>query len=591
MGFDVAASADTQRSPQQVAALQQVALGNRAIQAGQVDAALQLFHAALSLDPECFVARANLGAALLAAQRWPQADAMLRAALELRPDEAPLHAMLGIACAGNLQFDAAAQAFRRALDLNPNDLETWRRLGEACRRSEQFEEGEAAFRHVLAQRPDWVEALVGMGDLYRVQARVADAEPFLLRALALAPDDPAALYSLGHCKLIAGDVTAAATQFEHAIAAKPDHVDAWYRLGMTRRRPGTPNSIARLEALFAQLPAWRRPQRVRYWFALGKLREDVGRYDEAFAAYAEGNHQHRLMIDAERWYPQLEAKESAFIDAIIDAYRADLSPLAADDTFADAPTPIFIVGMPRSGSTLIEQILAAHSAVHGGGEMTDLPEVVAAQFKLEREGAGDVAYPEIVPSLRVEDWHALGRAYLDRVLPKLPVGTRWFTDKLPGNYLHVGLIRRALPHARIVHSRRDARDTCFSCFANMFSVRSVPFTYDLATLGRYYARYRRLLAHWRDVVGTDGFLDVDYEAMVSDTEAGVRRLLACVGLPWDEGCLAFHRTLRSVRTVSVGQVSQPMYRTSLARWEHFAPHLAPLLDALAGDGRVDTPSR
>jgi hypothetical protein len=219
--------------------------------------------------------------------------------------------------------------------------------------------------------------------------------------------------------------------------------------------------------------------------------------------------------------------------------------------------PIFILGMPRSGSTLIEQILASHPGVQGGDERPDFPELLEAL-------GGDFA--------------ALGAAYVERCRALAPGAAR-LTDKLPGNFRHAGAIHLALPKARIIHSRRAAADTCLSCFTKLFRGEQA-YTYDLGELGRYYRAYARLMAHWRAVLPASVFLEVDYEELVGDPETQTRRLLAHCGLEWDSACLAFHQTRRAVRTASAAQVRQPLHRGAIGRWRRYETLLAPLLAEL-----------
>jgi hypothetical protein len=214
--------------------------------------------------------------------------------------------------------------------------------------------------------------------------------------------------------------------------------------------------------------------------------------------------------------------------------------------------------MPRSGSTLIEQILASHPDVHGGDERPD--------------------FPELLRGFDGVDYRALGTAYLGRSRALAPSAAR-VTDKLPGNFLHAGAIHLALPKARIIHSRRDPADTCLSCFTKLFRSEQA-YTYDLGELGRYFRAYARLMAHWRAVLPPSVFLEVDYERLVADPETQTRRLLAHCGLTWDPACLAFHQTQRDVRTASAVQVRRPIYHGSIGRWRRYGARLSPLLSEL-----------
>ena len=249
-------------------------------------------------------------------------------------------------------------------------------------------------------------------------------------------------------------------------------------------------------------------------------------------------------------------------------------PLMADRACLGDPSdaPIFIVGLPRSGTTLIEQIIASHPSVFGAGELRDM-----ANLAQRLSGPGGAVFPEVVATLSSDTLRQLGCSYLRAVRRRAPDALRT-TDKQPGNFALVGLIRLALPNARIIHVCRDVRDTALSCFSLLFT-RGPPYSYDLVELGHYCRAYLRLMAHWREA-SPDGFLEVRYEDVVDDLESQARRIIAYCGLDWDDACLDFHRTSRPVYTASGAQVRQPIYRGSIGRWRVYEPYLRPLLDAL-----------
>ena len=235
--------------------------------------------------------------------------------------------------------------------------------------------------------------------------------------------------------------------------------------------------------------------------------------------------------------------------------------------------PIFIVGMPRSGTTLIEQILASHPKVFGAGELREM-----ANLAGRIGGADAAAFPEAVQALSGEELRRIGEQYVQAVT-RLAPGAERITDKMPGNFSLAGLIHLALPNARIIHACRDPRDTAFSCFSLLFS-GTLEFTYDLAELGRYYRAYLKLMAHWREVLPQGIMLEVQYEDVVRDLESQARRIIAHCGLEWDDACLSFYKTERSVRTASATQVRQPIYQSSIGRWRLHEEELQPLLREL-----------
>jgi hypothetical protein len=260
------------------------------------------------------------------------------------------------------------------------------------------------------------------------------------------------------------------------------------------------------------------------------------------------------------------------IDRICQVFTPELMKSKAGQG-APSDQPIFIIGMPRSGTTLVEQIIGSHPRVHPGGERDSFEK---AFLKVTSSRASE--YPDSIPGVTPEQVGAVGAAYLEMIRALVPVADR-FTDKLPGNYMYAGLIRLALPRARVIHVRRNAIDTCVSCFSVNFS-SSQTFAYDLVELGRYYRAYEKLMDHWRRVLPPSSMLEVQYEDVVNDIEGQAHRIIAYCGLEWDQTCLAFHKLERAVLTASAAQVREPIYRSSIGRWREYGEQLRPLLDAL-----------
>jgi tetratricopeptide (TPR) repeat protein len=518
--------------------------GNASLRQGRVAEALEHYSAALALQPERFEARANLGSLLLAANHFGEAETHLRGALALRPQEVPLHIALGQACGAQGRIDEAESCFTRALAIAPHDA----------------------------------NALVALAGLLRQRGRFAQAADAYRRVLAQQPRHALAHYGLGHCLREQGLASEAADSFARAVAAQPDYIDAHYRLAVLRPGEADAAYLAQLESLRPRVAALPPAQQIRYWFTLGRRREDAAAYDDAFAAYAEGNRlQYQALAPADRQAEQ-ESLDARFVERIRAVFDSETLHSATDVHAADTRVPVFIVGMPRSGTSLVEQMLASHSAVHGGGEMRHLPAILEETFGFEESASAD-SYPEIVPALSAEALERVGRSYLVRAW-RNSGGASHVTDKLTGNFLHLGMIALSLPRAKIVHVTRDPRDTCFSCFANLFRLGDIPYSYDLETLGRHWVRRQSLMAHWHALLPADRIMQLSYEDLVGDTERVLRTLLDFLDLPWNESCLDFHRQKRAVHTVSAGQVGQPVYTTSVARWRRFQTHLKPLLDIL-----------
>lgn len=332
--------------------------------------------------------------------------------------------------------------------------------------------------------------------------------------------------------------------------------------------------VRRIEALL--LSADMRPDdRSRLYFAIGNLFDKQGRWTEAFSNYESGN-QLRKEIEARRgvvFDPEAHRHE---VDQIIRFFTKDYFTRVASHG-VDSELPVFIVGMPRSGTTLAEQILASHSKVFGAGELQNIPLLIHRLG--QRLRSRPFIYPQSLQAFNAHITSAVAADYL-KELRRLDANAARIVDKMPFNFLHLGLIATLFPKARIIHCRRDPIDTCLSCYFQNFG-NPAPFTLDLRHLGLYFREYERLMAHWAAVLPMPIF-DLRYENLIDDQETVSRELIAFCGLEWEPQCLRFHETNRPVRTASVAQVKQPVYRRSIGRWQRYEAHLRPLFEVLAG---------
>jgi tetratricopeptide (TPR) repeat protein len=535
---------------------------------GRLQDAIDAYRRALAIRPDFIDAQARLGHALVAIGLPNDAEPQLLQVLAVRPDDAPSHNSLGMVYRRQGRSADAEACYRRALAIDPGYVEALSNLGNALGAQGRSIEAEASYRQALALNDVSAETHFNLGSALRDQHRQPEAEQSYRRALQIAPDHLRALNNLGLCLKRQGRLEEARQCFETAIAIKPDFVQSHCNLAPLKTYAVDDVQLSVFERQQHQLPSLPQAGRTNYWFALGKMREDVGRYDEAFGAYAEGNRcQHEQ-------FPHDEAREVALTERLQSVFNAKFFASRARPTYADK-APIFIVGMPRSGTSLIEQILSTCPGVHGAGELADLSDLVHG-VRTEKNDPEQV-YPETAAALSIADLHRLGDAYIERLWRLAPDAER-ITDKMPANFLHIGMIHLMLPQAKIIHAMRDPMDSCFSCYSRLFSGNNLDFAYRLETVGRYYVRYIRMMQHWHRVLPPGTVLDVRYEDMVTDTEGQARRLLVYLGLPWDENCLAFHQNTRVVRTASIAQVRKPIYRSSVARWKHFEAHLQPLLD-------------
>ena len=382
------------------------------------------------------------------------------------------------------------------------------------------------------------------------------------------PSAPQVSLMRGHALKTVGRSEEAVAAYRRAAEAKPDFGDAYWSLANLKTYRFERSEISRIREQEAA-DGTSLVDRIHLCFALGKALEDAGEYDEAFAAYERGNRLKKaeLRYDADRMDVELHAQRRAC--------TPDLFRRRADSGCPD-PAPIFIVGLPRAGSTLLEQILASHSQVDG---TLELPNVLALAHRLNgrRRWTDEPRYPQVLAELPAGKLRAFGEGFIEDTRMHRR-GAPFFTDKMPNNFRHLGLIHLMLPNARVIDARRDAMACCFSGFKQLFA-EGQEFSYGQEEIGRYYRGYVDLMEHW-DKVLPGKVLRVQYEDVVADLAGQVRRLLDFLGLPFEDECLSFHRTERSVRTASSEQVRQPVYREGLEQWRHFDAHLEPLRTAL-----------
>jgi len=477
--------------------------------------------------------------------------------------------LLGVACAHLGQAGEAERAARRAVALAPDFPAAWNDLGAVLSELDRAKEAVEAFERALRLGPRNPAAHAHLANALFVHGDLTAAERSYHDALALRADDASSLLGLGHVLKTIGRHDDAVASYRACLAARPHAGEAWWSLANLKTFRFSAADEAAMEALLAE-PDVGDLARLNVAYALGKAREDAGDYDSAFAFYAEGAARQRARV---RYDPVQTEKINERIKAV---FTRDLFAAHAGRGCAD-PAPIFIVGLPRSGSTLIEQILASHSQVDGASELPIIGRIAQEIGRFRSDG---VVYPEAVRDLEPHDLRALGKLYLERAARHR--GARpFFTDKMPNNFASVGLIALILPNAKIIDARRHPMDSCWGAFKQLFA-RGQTYSYDLFELGHFYREYDALMRHWDEVL-PGRVLRVDYEAMVENQEGETRRLLDYCGLPFEEKCLRFYETARAVNTASSEQVRQPIYKSGIGAWRKFAPHLAEL-EAVLGVG-------
>jgi hypothetical protein len=320
-----------------------------------------------------------------------------------------------------------------------------------------------------------------------------------------------------------------------------------------------------LEALEPKINHCSQQARIHYYFSLGKALDDTQQFARAFKAYAEGNRLHYLQK------PWNKTKLHDIVEHLPKVFTQDFLKKPEKK---EARCPIFIVGMPRAGTTLIEQILSSHKNIYGAGELNILDDVIQ-----EACHAAQQPFNTWIAQLTDDEFAALGKKYLDRTWALAP-DKQFIIDKMPANCFYIGMIYRMLPTAKIIHAIRDPMDSCFSCFTHLFKT-SMLFAYDLTALGDYYVLYAQAMQHWHTVLPSTVIFNLPYEQMVADHEAFSKQLVEYIGLPWDPNCLNFYKNGRSVKTASLMQVRKPIYKTSVQRWQPFSEELKPLLQIVA----------
>jgi tetratricopeptide (TPR) repeat protein len=546
---------------------------------------------ALSFLPE---AHLDLGYALFLAGKREQALESLRQAIALKPDHALAHARLGVALCDLGRFEAAITHCQAAVAIDPGFLAARIGLAVALKGAGRMLEAIEAWREIIAADPTRAQSYHRLGLELVDLGLLAEALRCHDHAIQLQPENAALHCARGYALILLQDGERAAAAFRQAIAFSPDSRRGWAGLGWALRMLGRfdeadacvkclreidpadlravehlpstgkqpkEEEIERLAAVLER-PDTGDNDRITAGFALGRLFDSAGRFDEAFAAYALAN---GLVA---------RANPAGFNAKLFTKHADRLIETCTPQSLAVGPVsgnmselPVFIVGMPRSGTTLVEQICASHSRIFGAGELSDIPRIAINLARVQ----GDELSPAAARR-QAADAHILRLHRLDRSAVRI-------VDKFPDNVLGVGLIAQLFPRARIVYCSRDARDISLSCYFQLFADGAQLFSYDLADCGSRCQDVRRLASHWLKLLPFH-MIEVNYETLVADLEGESRRLIEFLGLDWEPACLDFHRTERTVVTVSHWQVRQPLYVSSVGRWRNYEKHLAPLLAAL-----------
>jgi tetratricopeptide (TPR) repeat protein len=493
------------------------------------------------------------------------AEAIYRKVLKTDPDHVEASRLLAGIAAAQEQFQEAEVFLKHAVTIAPDYPRAWVDLANVQRQLEHYDDAIASAARITAMAPDKAESYMVYGSVVGAAGRHDEAIEVYARAIALAPEKAGAMCAMAHHLKTVGRRDEAIAQYRACIAHRSDHCEAYWSLANLKTfRFADAEILAMHDLLDSERLS--DESRAQLHNALGLEYEARRDYDKAFENFELCN---ILKRKAESYDP---VDTESTHDRVIELFTEEF--LQAEPGDEQQPTPIFVVGLPRSGSTLIEQILASHSQVEGTHELSDLSKVMRGMRQRARR---EQRFPEIVAHLKSTGWSSIGAEYMARTA-KHRSSSACFIDKNPNNFIFAGVLKLAIPNCRIINARRHPLDSCLGTYKQLFA-SGQPFSYDMTELAEYYLQYQRLMDHWHRVM--PGFvLDVQYEDVVGDLESQVRRILEFCNLPFEDTCLRFHETERAVKTASSEQVRRPIYATSVNLWRNYERHLSAMIEIM-----------
>lgn len=561
---------------------------------------------ALTIQPENAAAHHTLGAALQCQGKIEDALTCYRTAIRLKPDFADAHYFLGNALQERNEFSEAVTCYRKAIQLRPDFLEALCNLGVTLRQLGKFHESLELLEKALRIRPDTIQVHCNLAEIHlylnkpsvalqhaqtatRINPGFFDAQraagnihtqlggydealKYYRAALNINPSDAGVTAAIADILEIRGEFEESITLLQPFLTAENPHpgiVTVFSRLSRQFGKQEQAIDIMERVLLQGNLPA---SDSINIHYELGKLFEEMKRYDRAFENYSQANEKERSLnseVTTEYDSHQPANNAAAWMGKCDAGFWARLPHVSHD-----IERPVFVVGMPRSGTSLAEQILASHPAVFGAGELTGIAEIANSLAVIP---GADVDYPQCLATVTGEKLDAMAKRYLERLSAISPDALR-VIDKMPTNFIHLGLISLLFPKAHIIHMVRDPLDTCLSMYFQKFGA-TFPYTTDLTHVGAYYRAYKNLMRYWKENLDIS-ILEIQYEKLVGDVEMTSKDMVEFCGLEWDARCLSFHKTKRDVNTPSYSQVRQPIYTKSMGRWKHYEAHLGPLKEAL-----------
>jgi len=502
------------------------------------------------------------------AGRVEDAEQLYKLVLGSVPDHFEALNLLAMLKAQTKQFDEAERYLFKALKVRPDNFSSLMNLGSVMQKQGKVSEAEHYYSKAIQLRPDYAEGYRIKADLLKNTGKLDAAIRCYRHAVELKPGSAELIFSLGKAYKLMGDIDSAVACFRKALQIRPGYSAILNNLATCKKFTSTDDAdfAAVIQAL-SQVEA--DSQDALYLnFALGKMFDDCGQYDHAFTHFKRANEIKRKTAAFNR------AELVDFVDRNIDVFSKDFfANWKCRGSFDELP--VFIIGMPRSGTSLIEQVLASHPRVQGKGELKNIYQIARRLSEAHNESGG---YPECIPSASCGEILLQAERYVEEVRAGTANGTLRTTDKMPFNFKYLGLIALLFPRCRIIECRRNALDTCLSNYFEAY-LEGNEFSYDLNDLGFYYRQYERLMSHWKKVLNIE-ILDLPYEEFIDDPERYSKRLIAFCGLDWTDKCLEYYKTKRSVLTASAWQVRQPVYKTSRQRWRNYEKHLGPLKESL-----------
>jgi tetratricopeptide (TPR) repeat protein len=543
-------------------------LGNALRALGKTQEAIEFYDKALALRPDYAEAHNNAATLLGESGRFEEAETALRRSIEVRPDNLEAYRHLANVLVHQSKTDEAIRFLNEALKRDPRSLPTLVALVRAHLKRGTYPVAEKIAKAALQLEPDNAEALCVYGQACQELDRPHEAIEIYDKALAKRPEYAECRNYLAIALKSIGDFQRAKDELNALIDKQPGMVAAYSTMADMIKYTADHPHLAAMRKLVEEAGEAKDERFMFLHYSIAKAYDDIGDLESAFRHYGAGAAIKRARLNYD------EERSQAFFNGIIKTYDA---AYIADGSIKGHPStlPIFIVGMPRSGSTLVEQILSSHPEVHGAGE---IKVVSQAMHEVRNVFPKLPPFPEVGSQMRQPHYDYFANHYLN-VITRLSEDASHITDKLLTNYYFLGILYKAFPNAKVIHTMRNPVDTCLSCYTKLFK-DDMPYTYDLRELGRYHKRYQALMAHWRAVLPDSFLLEVNYEDVVGSLEDKAKQIVAFCGLNWDAQCLKFHESDRPVKTASVAQVRKPLYSTSVDRWRRYEVQLQPLVEEL-----------